>query len=1088
MNTKKKLVLIPSAYNHRAMGDVENFIEYYKDDMDVYVITDQDMDGDEIVEDGVTYVRKGAKKALYLEVTAEYIIDAGTISGTNKLSTTQTRISVWHGTPYKKMFVDLAREHIISGLDYASMFDLMVSPSEWYTKHFLRNSMLYDGEVLETAISRTDSLFLSDEKQQEIRQQIGIPKTKKVLLYAPTFRERGEFALPFSPQKMLSVLGEDWVIVVKLHYLNQLKPVEGVIDETDYSSVNHLLTIADFMITDYSSLLFDYSVLEKPALLFQYDRESYENNRSFMFRMEDYVNDEDIIFTEDALYEKMRSIDSMRNNMSAIKAEFYPHQHERATADLVKELSLDTSERGMKEVIFLVNDLNEIGGIHTFVLNLAKEFKTKYNAKIILIGNSEFNKSKGKAYIFDGQGYIDLKLSMENNAGIVNSILSSTDGYIISTQYGGHLRFQRFLKGKKVVLMFHGDTKDLIRRYIYEVQLDGYNGGKVYNYSRLAFLTKGNWELIKPELKENVREKAIYIENGMDFSEESSLYRANGEFAVVSRLDRDKNPIEAIDIFMNEKLDPSYRLHIYGDGALKEEMEQKVADAGLEDRIILHGFVSDKKEIYGNKQGIISTSLTDGLPLTLIESIQYGVPVYVYDSFTACNDIVTESTGRLIETGNQEAFVEALNDTFDMKTFDSGEIRQKFSNDVITEKWMTLFAELDKEVESEESGKRTENNNTNVTTTVSKTSLKKRIKKSLRRGVFKNEFAAAKAGVMYRNLKSCGKSRTLPMVSVIMPYYYNRETVEAAVRSVARSGYQNYEIVLINDGSDDDPRPLLKKYKNVQYRYKENGGLSSARNYGMEHAKGKYVIFLDSDDIMYPGALNKLVDYAEKHKLDMVIGKTLRHYVSRNQDEDWYPGVTVNTYVNTRKSRFHVIDDTIATGKLYNLEMLRKNNIKFQDGLYEDVLFTGQLYALLDEIGVVHRKIQIWMVYGTGTSITTSNTLDNVKARMKNVNYIFGLHDEITKVYYTRQYIRHQIVASVNGYKNFTTDEKRELYELLREGMLMRKPYVVDQMIIVPSKKLLYQSLLADDFEKFDLIAEGFSEKYFAFHEKEESA
>lgn len=1087
MKTKKKLVLIPSAYNHRAMGDVENFIEYYKEDMDVYIITDQEMDGDELIEDGVTYVRKGAKKALYLEVTAEYIIDAGTISGTNKLSSTQKRISVWHGTPYKKMFVDLAREHIISGLDYASMFDLMVSPSAWYTEHFLRNSMLYDGEVLETAISRTDSLFLSDEEQQEIRKQVGIPEGKKVLLYAPTFRERGEFALPFSPQKMMSVLGDEWVIVVKLHYLNQLKPVEGVVDATDYSSVNHLLTIADFMITDYSSLLFDYSVLEKPALLFQYDRASYENDRSFMFRMEDYVNDEDIIFTEDALYEKMRSVESMKNNMSAIKEEFYPHQHERATADLVKELALDTGKRGMKEVIFLVNDLNEIGGIHTFVLNLAREFKTKYNAKVILIGNSEFNKSKGKAYVFDGQGYVDLKLSMENNAGIVNSILSSTDGYIISTQYGGHMRFQKFLKGKRVVLMFHGDTKDLIRRYIYEVQLDGYNNEKVYNYRRLAFLTEGNCDLIKPELKESVRKKAIYIENGMDFEEGPSLYQENGEFALVSRLDRDKNPVEAIDIFMNEKLDPSYRLHIYGDGALKAEMEQKIADAGLQDRIILHGFVSDKKEIYGNKQGVISTSLTDGLPLTLLESIQYGVPVYVYDSFTACRDMVTEKTGRLIETGNQEAFVEALNNAFDMNAFDSREIKEKFSNKVITEKWMALFAELDEEV-AREMSKTAADVSAAANAPATKSSFKKRLKKSLKNGLLKNEFTAAKLGVMYRNLKTGSKNKSLPMVSVIMPYYYNRKTVEKAVKSVVKSGYPNYEIVLVNDGSDDDPRPLLKNYKNVQYLYKENGGLSSARNFGMDHAKGKYVIFLDSDDILYPGALNKLVDYAEKHKLDMVIGKTLRHYVSKNKDEDWYPGVTVNTYVNTRKSRFHVIDDTIATGKLYSLDMLRKNNIQFQDGLYEDVLFTGQLYALLDEIGVIHRKIQIWMVYGTGTSITTSNTLDNVKARMKNVNYIFGLHDEITKVYYTRQYIRHQMVASVNGYKNFTDEEKRELYDLLREGMLMREPYVVDQMIIVPSKKLLYQSLLADDFEKFDLVAEGFSEKYFAFHEKEEQA
>ena len=1092
MRTKKKIVLIPSAYNHRVMGDVENFIDYYKDSLDVYLILDK-IPSEEAQIENVQYVKRRTAKAEYLEVTADYVIDAGTISGSNKLSMTQKRISVWHGIPYKKMFADLSKEHVVSAIDYAGTIDLMVSPSEWYTERFLRQSMQYVGEVLETAVSRTDSLFLNEEKKAAIKEELGIPDNKKILLYAPTFRVRGAFSLPFSAKHMQAALGDDWVIVVKLHYLNNLSEEEDVIDATEYASVNNILAITDLMITDYSSLLFDYSILKKPAILYQYDREEYEENRSFMFDMEEYLDQSYIVFDEAMLYERLKCADEIGDSLYEIRKTFYPHQHEHATAELVNKLDLDTSEREIEEVIFLLNDLNEIGGVHGFVLNLAREFKTKYNAKIILIGNNEFNTNKDKPYVFDGQGYVDIKLSEENNRGIVNSILKSTNGYIITCQYGAQTVFQKYLKNKKALLMFHGDTKDIVNRNIYTVHLDGYNEGAVNNYRRLILLTKSNWELLSEYLVESVREKTIYIENGQDFSDEKNFYQENGQFAIVSRLDRDKNPLDVIDIFADKNLNSSYHLHIYGDGALKGEMEEKVIEAGIGDRVTFHGFVSDKEEIYRDKQGIISTSLTDGLPLTLIESIKYGIPVYVYDSFTACKDIVSDQVGYRIETRNISAFVEALNHPFDMKYFDREGTKERFSNDVVTAKWKELFDELDEEVAQEERIRQEElanktPNKKSRKKRKKKQSISRRIKNKLRNsGLFKDNLKYAELSVKWRNIKSGFNRENHPLVSIIMPYYNNRMTVEQAVRSVERSGYENYELLLVNDGSEDNPMDLLGSYKKVRYFYKENGGAASARNLGLREAKGEYVLFLDSDDILYPGALNKLVDYATKHELSMVSGRTIRRYVENGKEEIWYKGIYNRNYVNGMNKRFRIIDDTISTAKLYSMEMLRETGIQFRDGLYEDNLFTGQLYSYLDRIGIIKGNVQIWMVYGTGTSVTTMNTLDNVRARISNMNEVFSMHNDLTKVYYTRQYIRHQLIASVNGYKYFTEEEKKQAFAILRDGMLLREHYLVKQLIVIPSKIALYQSLLNDDFDRFNLIAEGYSEKYFAFYEKLEN-
>ena len=1094
MQQKKKIVLLPSAYSHRAMGDIENFIKYYRDYFEVYVITDlrHTPGAWETIEDGVHYVYKGAPQAYYLIIVADYIIDAGTVGGDTKINESQKRISVWHGIPYKKMFVDYGREHIVTALDYTYGFDLMVSPSQWYSNHFLRDSMLYDGPILETAVSRTDSLYLSDSEKSIIRDDLGIPEGNKILLYAPTFRDRGGVELPFSPQKVLDCLKGDWTIVVKLHYLNSLPNAEGVIDATHYPLVNNLLAVSDLLVTDYSSLLFDYSVLDKAALLFQYDRDLYENERGFMFNMEDFVSRDYIVFNEESFYNKLGSIDLQCNNLSLIHSTFYPWQHKDATKELIEGLNLDYSVREVEEVVFLVNDLNQIGGVHSFIINLAKELKAKYNSRIIVIGGNEFPPNNDTFHLFDPDNIIDIKLSGENDARTANAILENTNGYIISCQYSVHLKFQGKMKNKKAILMFHGDTKDVVDRNMYEVHLDAYNEGKIYNYRRLALLTEANCELLKDHLVDEVKEKAIYIENGIDFADTKNLYKESGQFAFVSRLDPDKNVFEVIDIFTDPKLNENYHLHIYGDGSLRQEVEDLIASRQANNKITLHGFVSDKEQIYQDKQGVVLTSLSEGLPLTIIESIKYGIPVYSYDSFTACRDVVIEECGVLIETGNKEAYVEALNVPFDIANFDRTIIINRFSNTTITQKWKNIFDELDTEVAAEEEAIGAARALQGKKSIKRKWTWKKKRKEKLSRrfkdavrnsALFRNNDRYAELSAKWREIKRREKSSSLPLVSIVMPFFNNQDTVLQAVQSVERCGYKNYEIVLVNDGSPVPMPEQLKTRKKVRYFEKENGGLSSARNFGMDHAEGKYVIFLDSDDVFYPGGLGKLVRYAERNELEMVCGKTKRQHINQDRSEVWYPSLYTRNYINTKQKRHLIVDDTIATAKLFKLASLKEMGVRFKDGLYEDVLFTGELYARFEEIGVISGLVQKWLIYGEGQSITTRLTLENARARLKNVDTVFEMHTDVMKVYLTRQYIRHTAVACIYGFCNMAQKEQKELFSLLCEGIKMREPYIVDSLIALPSKKMLYRALLEGDYGHFALIAEGYSHKYAKLHE-----
>ena len=103
--------------------------------------------------------------------------------------------------------------------------------------------------------------------------------------------------------------------------------------------------------------------------------------------------------------------------------------------------------------------------------------------------------------------------------------------------------------------------------------------------------------------------------------------------------------------------------------------------------------------------------------------------------------------------------------------------------------------------------------------------------------------------------------RAMEKVSVIIPCYNSGKTIEQTVKSIEKQTWSNIELIIVNDGSDDDyTLNVLSKFKNAKIIYQKNSGLSSARNKGLANAKGNYVFFLDADDWIEIDAISKMME------------------------------------------------------------------------------------------------------------------------------------------------------------------------------------------------------------------------------------
>lgn len=190
-------------------------------------------------------------------------------------------------------------------------------------------------------------------------------------------------------------------------------------------------------------------------------------------------------------------------------------------------------------------------------------------------------------------------------------------------------------------------------------------------------------------------------------------------------------------------------------------------------------------------------------------------------------------------------------------------------------------------------------------------------------------------------------------LSIIVPVYNVEKYLDKCLDSLARQTATNYEVIVVNDGTKDNSQAIIDRYveeypKIFKSYIKENAGLSSARNYGLKYAKGKYISFLDSDDYTELDYYQGMLDLANKNDADLVVADF--EYVWENDDKKplhkdglSHPDGDINKML--------FLSPLFSWNKMYKKELFDKYELQYPVGLwYEDIPVTLKVFACAKNI------------------------------------------------------------------------------------------------------------------------------------------
>lgn len=235
----------------------------------------------------VKVVQRGSWRYLDALARSQYLVDNQSFPSYFHKRSGQRYLQTWHGIPLKKMGLDEPRNASPQAqqalLSVAAQWDGLVVPNPYFEQTFVP-AYGYKGELVRYGTPRCDSLVDHRLDGNAIKRRLEIPKSARVVLYAPTFRENlrskaRPIAMPFDLEGWRRALPSDVVLVVRSHYLNRFavprRSAGFVIDGSSVDDVNELYAIADVLVTDYSSVMFDFANTDRPIVIYAYDFAEY---------------------------------------------------------------------------------------------------------------------------------------------------------------------------------------------------------------------------------------------------------------------------------------------------------------------------------------------------------------------------------------------------------------------------------------------------------------------------------------------------------------------------------------------------------------------------------------------------------------------------------------------------------------------------------------------------------------------------------------------------------------------------------------------------------------------------------------------
>ncbi|MGW6272992.1 bifunctional glycosyltransferase/CDP-glycerol:glycerophosphate glycerophosphotransferase [Streptomyces sp. NPDC055060] len=312
------------------------------------------------VPDGVEYVVEGSRRYWQAMARATYLINNSSFPGGFTKRPGQVYLQTHHGTPLKKMGLDQRRypagTHGISFqkiLDHTDQWDFSLSANPHSTEVWERVYPSTAYQALEAGYPRNDVYFTAgDEDVARVRAELGIADGRTVLLYAPTHRDYQKGFLPrLDLERFVRVLGPAYTVLVRAHYFYGadagLRAHPQLVDVTGHPRVEDLCLASDALVTDYSSLMFDYACLDRPIVTYAPDWQAYRLARGTYFDLLSGRPGETpgaVATTEDELAALFRDgrwdTAGTAQLRKAFRARFCPYDDGRAAERVVRRLFL----------------------------------------------------------------------------------------------------------------------------------------------------------------------------------------------------------------------------------------------------------------------------------------------------------------------------------------------------------------------------------------------------------------------------------------------------------------------------------------------------------------------------------------------------------------------------------------------------------------------------------------------------------------------------------------------------------------------------------------------------------------------------
>jgi len=675
----------------------------------------------------VIFIKKNSSLYMRYLATAKYLINNTTFPDWYIRKEKQIYLNTWHGTPIKTLGRDVENDFMAHKNQTKNFLQTshIISPNKHTTK-VLEESYdikdIYTGVLATTGYPRQDLMLnIADEEKESIYTTLKIDGSKTVILYAPTWRGTVSGATFDTIQlendiQYLSTL-EDIEILFRGHYMVEKFLKDLNIEITVVPALidtNSLLSIVDILVTDYSSICFDFMVMEKPIIYYIYDKEEYLKERGLYFEVEtigDYIC-YDIDEVKNSIEEIVKEEQLFKLQKKA-KSDFCVYDDGLATkrvVDLIffnKKEKLKITKQEEKESILIYGGPLMANGITTSFINLCNLIdKSKYTVTITFDPNAvlledtrieQFNKFNRDIKVIPRFGKMLMTLEERELIGRFNTGrgLNGSEMWDIF-EYAHKREFKRVFGYAKFdhIINFEGYT--VFWSLLMGMKLDGVKSNAIYQHNDLYAEYKMKYSYLKQtfesyrfydkivsvsektkehnqnNLSENFNingNKFIYCDNVQDIKnilEKSKekieieshrkIFENKKVFINIGRLSPEKGHIKLINAFAKlHKKHPEVCLVNLGYGVLKNEIQALIKTLKLTKNVFYLGQVSNPYTYLNASDCFILPSDHEGQPMTLLEALILEKPIIATD-IVGNRSVLENRPGLLVENSEEGVY------------------------------------------------------------------------------------------------------------------------------------------------------------------------------------------------------------------------------------------------------------------------------------------------------------------------------------------------------------------------------------------------------------------------------------------------